>query len=79
MKDLPTVTPASLKATLAESKDIIMMGELRGGTQKAASLTVDGVAMPEGVYGPGHATLGSHFTGTGRLRVGKLGGCLIIR
>ena len=49
------------------------------GTQKAASLTVDGVAMPEGVYGPGHATLGSHFTGTGRLRVGKLGGCLIIR
>ena len=49
------------------------------GTQKAASLTADGVAMPEGVYGSGHATLGSHFTGTGRLRVGKLGGCLIIR
>ena len=49
------------------------------GMQKAASLTVDGVAMPAGDYDSGHATLGRHFTGTGVLRVGKLGGCLIIR
>ena len=28
---------------------------------------------------PGLATLGSHFTGTGTLCVGQLGGCFIIR
>lgn len=34
-KDLPTVTPATLKAALAESKDILMMGELKGGIDPA--------------------------------------------
>ncbi len=49
------------------------------GMQKAASFVVDGEAMPAGAYGPGHATLGAHFTGTGVLRVGRVGSRLVLR
>lgn len=49
------------------------------GVQKAESFEVDGVSMPAGNYGAGHAKLGAHFTGTGVLRVRQVGMCLIFR
>ena len=49
------------------------------GLQKAESFVVDGVPMPGGDYGAGHAKLGAHFTGPGILRVRQVGIFLILR
>lgn len=49
------------------------------GRMKVASLTVNGVRQPDGIYGAAATNPGGVFTGTGRLSVGHPGMILQVR